>query len=218
MEPLNTPTYVRLREQIREDIAEGVWALGSHVTLAQMVKRYEVSANPVREALLQLQGEGIIDMQMHRGAVIPRVDASYIANIYDLRGAIEQMLAARVATIATPADVDAIEEARARHEAAARAHDIREAVLANREFHRAFNRVAANQPALDVLSSRSSLVDALRRSIGYGERRLDMVVSQHKKLVAAVRKGDAVAASKAALEHAESARTDLLKRLADVNK
>ena len=30
MDPLNTPTYLRLREQIRTDIVSGIWALGSH--------------------------------------------------------------------------------------------------------------------------------------------------------------------------------------------
>ena len=39
-----------------------------------MSRHYQVSANPVREALLQLQGEGMVDMRMHRGAVIPAVD------------------------------------------------------------------------------------------------------------------------------------------------
>ncbi len=87
MPAINTPTYLRLRQQIRSDIVAGVWPLGSHVTLAQLSQHYEVSAAPVREALLQLQGEGVVDMRMHRGAVIPQVDERYIDNIYKLRGA-----------------------------------------------------------------------------------------------------------------------------------
>ena len=71
MQAINTPTYLRLREQIRTDIVAGIWKLGSHITLAELSKHYGVSANPVREALLQLQGEGVIDMRMNRGAVIP---------------------------------------------------------------------------------------------------------------------------------------------------
>ncbi|GJG95111.1 GntR family transcriptional regulator [Cupriavidus pauculus] len=213
MQRINTPTYVRLREQIRADIAAGIWPLGAHITLAQMVDRYEVSLNPVREALLHLQGEGIIDMQMHRGAVIPTVDATYISNIYDMRGAIEQMLAAKVATLATPEDLEAIDAARLRHEELVTGTDIGACVAANREFHRVFNGVAGNQPAVDVLGSRSSLVDALRRSLGYGAQRKEAVITQHRKLVAAVRKGDSALAAKVALEHAESARDDLLRMI-----
>ena len=57
MDAINTPTYVRLREQIRNDIVAGVWPLGAHLTLVQLSTHYAVSAAPVREALLQLQGE-----------------------------------------------------------------------------------------------------------------------------------------------------------------
>ena len=48
MAAINTPTYLRLREQIRSDIVAGVWPLGSHVTLAQLSDHYAVSAAPVR--------------------------------------------------------------------------------------------------------------------------------------------------------------------------
>ena len=44
MNAINTPTYLRLREQIRSDIVDGIWALGSHVTLAQLSDHYQVSA------------------------------------------------------------------------------------------------------------------------------------------------------------------------------
>ena len=57
MDAINTPTYVRLREQICNDIVAGVWPLGALLTLVQLSTHYGVSAAPVREALLQLQGE-----------------------------------------------------------------------------------------------------------------------------------------------------------------
>ena len=57
MDAINTPTYVRLREQIRNDIVAGVWPLGALLALVQLSTHYGVSAAPVREALLQLQGE-----------------------------------------------------------------------------------------------------------------------------------------------------------------
>ena len=102
MVALNTPTYIRLREQLRSDIVAGVWALGSHVTLAELATHYEVSQNPVREALLQLQGEGVVAMRMNRGAMIPTVDAKYINSLYKVRGAIQSMLARDAAANATP--------------------------------------------------------------------------------------------------------------------
>jgi DNA-binding GntR family transcriptional regulator len=210
VQAINTPTYMRLRQQIRTDIVAGVWPLGSHVTLAQLSEHYEVSAAPVREALLQLQGEGMVDMRMHRGAVIPQVDARYIDNIYKLRGALQSMLAREAAARATPVDIKHLLELCEAHEAAARANDVATTVQANRALHHFMDTLAANPQALEILDTRASLVDAFRRLHGYGTRRLDIVVAQHRELVSAVAMGDADRAATVAVEHTNSARMDLL--------
>jgi len=210
MPAINTPTYLRLREQIRSDIVAGVWSLGSHVTLAQLSDHYAVSAAPVREALLQLQGEGVVDMRMHRGAVIPHVDERYIDNIYKLRGALQAMLAREATARATPSDLKQLQALNESHEAAAATGDVAATVQANRALHHFMDTLAANPQAVEVLDSRASLVDAFRRLHGYGSGRLDVVIAQHRKLVRAVARGDADRAAAVAQEHTDSARTDLL--------
>jgi DNA-binding GntR family transcriptional regulator len=210
MHAINTPTYLRVREQIRNDIVSGVWPLGSHVTMSDFTERYGISANPVREALQQLQGEGVIELRMHRGAVVPGVDARYIDNIYKLRAALQVMLAREAAQRATPAQVQQLQALLEAHEQAAAEHDVAACVRANRELHHCIDGLADNPPALEVLASRSCLVDAYRRAIGYTGARLEAVIAQHRKLVRAIARGDADKAAQASFEHTESARLDLL--------
>ncbi len=212
-ELLNTPTYVRLRERLRADIVSGVWPLGHHVTLNELSTYYGVSANPVREALLQLQGDGMVEMRVHRGAVIPLPDSRFVSDVYDLNGCIQAMLTATAARRATPADIARIEEAATEYERQTAAGEPHAAVMANRQFHRAINNLAGNVPAIEVLEGRSSLVDAVRAAIGYGGGRIDVVVMQHRALVAAIRQGDPEAAAKASQDHTESSKTDLLARM-----
>lgn len=207
---INTPTYLRLREQIRDDIVAGVWALGSHITLAELGAHYQVSNIPVREALLQLQGEGVIEMRMNRGAVIPSVDAKFIDDTYHLRGALQSMLARLACLRASDAQLKALEQLSRAYEDAASAGDVAASVAANREFHHHLDSLADNAQALEVLQARSSLVDAFRRVHGYGPGRQDKVIAQHRKIVKAIVKRDADAASAAVLAHADSARQDLL--------
>jgi DNA-binding GntR family transcriptional regulator len=213
MQAINTPTNLRLREQIRTDIVSGIWALGSHVTLAELASHYGVSANPVREALLQLQGEGVVDMRMHRGAVIPSVDARYIDNVYRLRGAVQVMLARDAARLATPAQIERLQALGEAHESAAATGDVAACVAANRALHHYLDGLADNSLATEVLESRSALVDAFRRSHGYGAGRLDSVIAQHRKLIRAIARRDEDKAAAAALEHAEASRRDLLRLL-----
>jgi DNA-binding GntR family transcriptional regulator len=210
MDAINTPTYMRLRDQIRADIVAGVWPLGAHVTLAELSSHYGVSANPVREALLQLQGEGVVAMRMNRGAVIPFVDAKYIDNLYRLRGAVQSMLARDAARVATPAQVERMLALSAAYESAAQSNDTARCVEANRELHRHIDGMGDNQMAVDLMRGRSSLADAFRRSVGYGSGRLEIVVVQHRRIVQAIAAGDEESAARAALEHTDSSREDLL--------
>ena len=210
MAAINTPTYMRLRDQVRADIVSGIWPLGSHVTLSELASHYEVSAAPVREALLQLQGEGVIAMRMNRGAVIPLVDAKYIDNLYRLRGAIQSMLVRDAARMAIPEQVNRMMELASVYENAAQSSDTAGCVEANRSLHRHIDSIGDNPLAVDLLQGRSTLADAFRRSVGYGSGRLELVVAQHRKIVRAVAAGDEEKAVQAMLEHTDSSRVDLL--------
>ncbi|MEP7084342.1 MAG: GntR family transcriptional regulator, partial [Betaproteobacteria bacterium] len=163
-----------------------------------------------REALLQLQGEGIIDMRAHKGAAIPHLDERYVDNVYRLRGAIQSMLARDAATRATASQIRQLAELARAHEDAVASGDAAQCVSANRAFHRHLDGIADNAMALEVLESRNCLVDAYRRAQGYGTGRLDKVVAQHRKMVRAITRRDGEAAARAALEHTESSREDLL--------
>jgi DNA-binding GntR family transcriptional regulator len=213
MPAINTPTYQLVRDLIRSDIVEGVWPLGSHMTMTELVGRYGVSANPVREALQQLQGEGVIELRMNRGAVVPQVDARYIDNIYKLRAAVQVMLAREAAQRITAAQAERLRELCELHETAVAEGDAAACVRCNRELHHFMDQLADNPPAMEVLASRLCLIDAFRRSVGFSAGRLDKVVAQHRRLVRAITRGDADLAARVAHEHTESARLDLLAAL-----
>ena len=210
MTAISTPTYQLVRDLIRSDIVEGIWPLGGHMTMADLTRRYSVSANPIREALQQLQGEGVIDLRMNRGAVVPNVDARYIDNIYKLRTAVQVMLAREAAQRITPAAASKLRELNELHEVAVANGDTAACVRCNRDLHQFMDKLADNPPAMEVLASRLCLVDAFRRSVGFGVGRLDKVVAQHRRLVKAISRGDGESAARAAQEHTESARQDLM--------
>lgn len=211
--PINTPTYLRLRAQIREDIVAGLWPLGGRITLAELGAHYGVSNVPVREALLQLQGEGVVEMRMNRGALIPQVDAKFIDDSYHLRGALQAMLARLACERGSDAELQQLRELAEQHADAAQSGEVARAVAANRELHQQLDRMARNEQAVQVLAQRSSLIDAFRRQHGYGPGRLAKVVAQHRRIVRAVLQRDADAASDAVRQHVDDARRDLLNLL-----
>src|SRR5690606_19114216 len=107
--PLNEPTYVRIKRAIIRDLFANVFAIGAPVTIEMLTSRYHVSHMPVREALRQLEGEGVVVSSAHKGFRFEAVTEGYIRNIYDIRVGIESMLARRAVEKANAADLADLE-------------------------------------------------------------------------------------------------------------
>ncbi len=211
----SAPAYARLREQIRSDVVAGRWRLGQHITLAELTAHYGVSANPIREALHQLQGEGLVEMRQNRGAIVRSVDVPFVRNMYDVRGAIEGLLAAEAARRATEADIAMLEGMVLRYEQVVAGGNTAAIVEANRALHRAINRIADNPVAMEIFDGRSLLIDALRRSLGTRPGRLAEIVAEHRAIFDAIAAGDADRAMAAAQRHTRNARDHMIENLQD---
>jgi DNA-binding GntR family transcriptional regulator len=211
----SAPAYARLREQIRSDVVSGIWKLGQHITMAELSLHYGVSANPVREALHQLQGEGVVEMRQNRGAVVRQVDAVFVRNVYDVRGAIEGMLAAEAARRASKDDIGRIAHFVEAYEQAAKNGDIGQIVQANRVLHQTINRIADNPIALEIFDGRSTLIDALRRLLGNRQGRLEQIIAEHRSILSAIASGDAERAFVVAQSHTRHARDHMLQNIKD---
>ena len=215
---LSTPAYVLLRERLRQDILTGGWAPGEHRTLAVLAARHGVSLSPVREALLGLEGEGLVEIRQHRGAVVPVLDAALLGDLYDLRGALQSLTARRAAERATGAELKAIAAHAAAFSGAARRGDAAEALTHNEAFHAAIDAAARSPQAGAVLGARTAFVNAVRLRLGYGPARLKRAAKQHEAILDALRDRDAEAAAEAAFAHVEGAKRDLLERLGELDE
>lgn len=207
------PAYLQIAQRIREDILSGVWPMGTRLPINQIVEQYGVTAMPVRDALNQLLGEGLVTNEAHKGFAIPDVDDAFISNFFELRRAIESMLAGRAATRIDDVTLDHVEDIAERFVVSARAGDVVEALRLNRLFHRTINQSAGNPMALEILEGRSALIFALRRKHGYSAEKIDNVATEHATILRALRARDAEWAEAAARAHCLSARTDSLRAL-----
>src|SRR5437016_5597426 len=121
-------------DRIRDDIVAGILPFGSRLTLDQLSGRYATGHMPIREALRQLQGEGLVVQAPNRGARVRAVDVDFVRNIFDLRIAIEAMLARRAAERMQPETIAALEAAQRGFGACIEARDCDGALTATRTF------------------------------------------------------------------------------------
>ncbi|MEO3475358.1 GntR family transcriptional regulator [Roseomonas sp. CAU 1739] len=210
---LSTPAYARLRERLRREILAGEWVAGEHRTLSRLAAEHGVSISPVREALLGLEGEGLVEMRQHRGAVVPVLDARLVGDLYDLRGSLQALFARRAAERITAAQItEMIRQEEAYASATARG-DVDAALVANDAFHELAVTAADNPQAAALFRSRSAFVNTVRLRVGFGTGRAEEAVAQHAEIRAAIASRDPEAAAAAAFGHAMAAKRDLLARL-----
>jgi len=214
---LSTPAYARLREQLRGEILSGAWPPGLHRTLSEIATRHGTSFAPVREALLGLEGEGLLEIRQHRGAMVPLLSAKLFDDLYDLRGALQSLLARRAAERASVEQLDAMTRHEAAYAAAAARQDAAGALDANEAFHDALEAAADNPQATALYKSRSAFVNAVRLRLGFGRARMDEAAAQHRTILAAIAARDPEAAAAAAFVHAMAAKRDLIAQLKEGN-
>jgi DNA-binding GntR family transcriptional regulator len=140
-------TAQRIVEEIRSAILEGRWRAGDPLREAQIAEDFGVSRTPVRQALRQLEREGLVLIRPNRGAVVNAMGREALLEIAEVRSHLSILAARRVTARATDADLDTLEELAGRIETAIelRATDgakpVSDALMA---FHRAFFRMSGN--------------------------------------------------------------------------
>lgn len=185
---------------LKHDIMLGVLAPRTALVELELAARFGCSQGTVREALLQLQEEGLVHRHGHRGTIVSECTADEAVEMFRVRRQIECNGIAR--TLAHPSGTlvgDLTDLTGAMTDAAAADDEMRLAAL-DRDFHRRLFR-DAGLPALDPILHRC-LVHNHRFKISQteGGRDLATTAQRHLPIIAAIESGD-LAAATATLQH-----------------
>ncbi|MEW2518984.1 GntR family transcriptional regulator [Actinacidiphila alni] len=211
-----------LRQQIadalRDEVLTGRLQAGRHFTVKEIAELYGVSATPVREALVDLAAQGLLEVEQHRGFQVRRFTAEDYrtlteARLFIVEAAFRQMAEAGMGEL--PAD--AIASVRRRAEAAARA--ARSGVLdiligCDLRFWRELTAIGGNPHICEFLDRMRiqtwiyavPLLRALDDTAG-------VCWAGHVELIDAVAARDTAAARRLTLDHSDHTRA-LMEKLA----
>ena len=89
--PIPRTVTSTLVENLRDEILLGELAPGQYIRLEEIAARFDVSTMPVREALRDLEAEGLVTIYPHKGAVVTQLSADELQDIYDVRAVLEEM-------------------------------------------------------------------------------------------------------------------------------
>ncbi|WP_433598326.1 GntR family transcriptional regulator [Nocardia sp. CA-135953] len=135
-------------ERISNAMMTGLFAPGARLVMDQLADQLAISRTPVRDALLRLEREGLIEPTGRRGYVVSAITVEDVEWIYEAREAVEGFSARRVAEMG-PAAIDIVAEA-IESVGSAGGGDVRDAFSANLRIHRALVEATGN-PVILVL-------------------------------------------------------------------
>ena len=176
---------------LRAAIMSGALRPGTFIRLDETAAKLGVSVTPVREALLKLRGEGMVQLEPHRGHVVLPLTRQDIDDIFWLQATIAKELAATAAQQITDAEIDDLERITEVLAAAVAAADTEAIAATEFAFHRAFNhatgRIKLAWFLLHVARYMPLMVYAADPEWGAA------AVDNHRKLIAALRRRDTAA-------------------------
>jgi DNA-binding GntR family transcriptional regulator len=99
-------------EALRRRILDGSFPAGAQLRQDALAEEFGVSRIPIREALVQIEAEGLVRILPHRGAVVAALSADEIDEVFALRAELEPVLLLRSAPLLTDADYDELRRLR----------------------------------------------------------------------------------------------------------
>lgn len=215
--PVRPPTKTeQVHGWLRGAILNHALKPGDYLNLDELARRHGVSAIPVREAVARLATERLVTIRPHFGAEVAPLDEDSVQDVFALLEGLETASAARVAELATPEDVAALEAHLAALSQAAAADDIAAWGHANTAFHLRLAAIARLPLVQDELRIAFDHWDRIRRHFFHAVAgpRLAQAQREHREMVAAVRRGTAGALERCLRRHNRTARKTYLQALA----
>lgn len=199
-----------ISEQIRQEILSGKHPAGSQLRQDALAASFGVSRIPVREALIQLESEGLVQILPHKGALVAPLALNEINDVFDLRVMLEVRLlkaACPEMTAETFKNLDTIQDS---FVAAVTNNDIRRWGELNAEFHLALYADANLPRSLQYVAGLLQASDRYTRLQLSSKEALLRAQSEHKKLIKLCKEGRTKDACALLVSHIEAVRSDLL--------
>jgi DNA-binding GntR family transcriptional regulator len=200
-------TASALAQRLREAIDAGHWKPGDLLRQEQIAAEYGVSRIPVREALAQLQSEGLLDVAHYRGARVSRPQAGEIDELFDLRLMVETDLLVRALG---RHDQRSLRELERLQDTLDDADDRLGWISGDIAFHEALYRPAERPRSLALYRQLRAPIDRFSvQALGPGARKQGWA-DEHRRLIAAVAAGDATTARAVLEQHLQATRAVVL--------
>jgi DNA-binding GntR family transcriptional regulator len=199
----------RVYDALLHSITEGTLAPGTRLAQEDLAEQLNVSRQPVLQALRLLKKDGFVVDAGKRGVMVTSIDANGIAQVYQLRGALDALASRLAAERKAKIDPGLIERGRK----AARGRSIAALVESDIAFHNAIYDASGNALIAESANRHWAHIRRAMSSVLFTAGIRESVWDEHEAILAAIRTGDGPKAERLTREHGETAANKVIDRI-----
>jgi len=197
-------------EMTRAWILEGTFPPGTRLKDNKLAEELGVSNTPVREAIRQLEREGLVEIASYKGGYVKEFTTHDVREIYDVRSALESLAVRLTVGSLTAGQARRMEELVERYQEAHEAGDRAAGLRADLELHDLIAEASGNATLQEMLRLLSAKIQMLRQ-MDRGTGRMRQSVLDHRKILDALNEGNGDRAVEVVERHIKRGKSHLLK-------
>lgn len=177
-------------EKLRDAIVSGELLPGTALSVPALARALDVSRSPVREAVLQLVGDGLAVEQPRKGVVVATIDHEDLVRIHEIREYMEAAAARYCAERIDRSGIAALDAVLIRQKQAVVDHDARTYYETNAELHALIAGNSNNPPLALMLSRFEGQMAIALQQISSSPAHMREAFQEHEEIVAQIRSGN----------------------------
>jgi DNA-binding GntR family transcriptional regulator len=176
-------------ERIRHDILSGTLKANERLKISDLAKIHDTSTNPIREALQQLRGEGLVLFTPNQGARVRPIDMDFVRDVSEVGFLMEPYLLRMFVETASADDVAELERIQSEIEGLNFTDKVRHTAL-NNAFHEMMYERHYNRVAFAVWQQHRAIMGSISTRVPIALGRQEAIIREHRALIEAIRDQD----------------------------
>ncbi|WP_028306563.1 GntR family transcriptional regulator [Desulfitibacter alkalitolerans] len=214
LSPVQLENYKPLREivleALKDAIVNGKLKPGERLMEQQVAEELGVSRTPVREAIRKLEIEGFVIIIPRRGAYVSDISLKDIAQVFEVRAAMEALAAGLAAQRIADDQLEKLERKLVEVKNAVDNSDLDNIIQYDTDFHEIIYGASRNDRLVQILNNLREQIQRYRTASLASPGRLKDTLKEHQELVDAISTRNVALAQKLAKEHIENAENSIL--------
>lgn len=200
----------QLYEQLKKDIVSRIYPPNSPLVEDELAARYNVSRTPVREALRQLEKDGLVVIYPYRGTYVREITSDDVKEIFAIRQALEAVCCRQAAQLMTDDGFAVLEENRKRAWQELEQGNFEKADELSGAIHQAVIKGSCNRRIATILDQMDTQCKYIYFHAFPPGNRLQETMKEHDAILGALMQRDGERAAELMVRHLQRTEEDML--------